>query len=233
MVKFVDLHAQYRSIKTEIDEAIESVILDSAFIGGKYVAAFERELAAFVGSERCLGLGTGTDVLEIDIEAARLPAGPRIIVPGNSFIATSEASDQERHRVVFADVDRLTLTADTVKARISERTKAIVAVHLYGHPCDMAPLMELARDNGLVMIEGCAQAHGAEYHGRRIGTFGDFATFSSFIRARTSAPMAMPVRDHPRPDMRSWREDRQSGGVAKYDHDRGAIRASTACRRRY
>src|SRR6187455_179372 len=102
MVKFVDLHAQYRSIKTEIDEAIESVILDSAFIGGKYVAAFEREFAAFVGTDGCLGLGNGTDALEIAIEAARLPAGCEIIVPGNSFIATSEAVTRSGHRVVFA-----------------------------------------------------------------------------------------------------------------------------------
>ncbi|MBY3109307.1 DegT/DnrJ/EryC1/StrS family aminotransferase [Rhizobium laguerreae] len=182
MVKFLDLHAQYLSIKDDIDAAIADVIANSAFIGGKYVAAFETEFAAWTGANYCIGVGNGTDAIEIAIEAMDLPAGSEIIVPGNTFIASSEAVSRLGHKVVFADVDSgsYTITPESVRAKLSPKTAAIMAVHLYGHPCDMDGLAEIASEHGLRIIEDCAQAHGARYKERPVGTIGDVGTFSFY-----------------------------------------------------
>jgi len=182
MIKLLDLHAQYLSIQDDIDQAIASVIRDSAFIRGKYLDRFEEHFAAFQQAEFCIGVGNGTDALEIAIEALGLPKGSEIIVPGNSFIASSEAVTRSGHRVVFCDAhaDDYTIDIHDVKKRITAETSAVMAVHLYGHPCDMDALLEIARKNGLRVIEDCAQAHGAEYKGRRVGTIGDIGTFSFF-----------------------------------------------------
>ncbi len=182
MIKFLDLQAQYNSIKSEIDNAIASVIEDSAFVGGKYVKQFEEDFRGYTGSEYCVGVGNGTDALEIAIEASDLAKGSEIIVPGNSFIASSEAVTRTGHKVVFADVDHecYTMTAETILPHLTPETSAILVVHLYGHPCDMDPIMELAKANNLIVIEDCAQAHGTEYKGKRVGTIGHFGTFSFY-----------------------------------------------------
>lgn len=182
MIKFLDLNAQYNSIKTEIDGAIADVIAQSAFIGGKYVAQFEADFAAWVGAEHCIGVGNGTDAIEIAIEALDLPPGSEIIVPANSFIASSEAVSRAGHVVVFADVDPgcYTISPESVRQKITDRTKAIMAVHLYGHPCDMAELAKIANEHDLRIIEDCAQAHGAQFDGKKVGTIGDVATFSFY-----------------------------------------------------
>ncbi|PXX97658.1 DegT/DnrJ/EryC1/StrS family aminotransferase [Halomonas sp. LBP4] len=182
MTKFLDLQKQYGAIKNEIDNAISSVITDSAFVGGKYVQEFEVAFATYQQAEHCIGVGNGTDAIEILIEALALPSGSEIIVPANSFIASSEAVSRTGHRVVFADVDphTYTLDVDDVAKRITAKTVAIMAVHLYGHPCDMDALGRLADEYGLAIIEDCAQAHGAEYKGRRVGTFGAGGTFSFY-----------------------------------------------------
>ena len=182
MVKFLDLAAQYETIKQEIDTAIHEVIAKSAYIGGEYVASFEKEFAQYVGVEHCLGVGNGTDAIEIAIESLNLPLGSEIIVPANSFIASSEAVTRQGHKVVFADCDSesYVISIEDVKKRITSKTKAIIAVHLYGHPCDMGALQEIAENNGLYIIEDCAQAHGAEYQGQRVGSIGDIGTFSFY-----------------------------------------------------
>jgi len=182
MIKFIDLGAQYQSIKPEIDGAIANVIKDSAFIGGKYVKNFEQQFSDYVGAKYCIGVGNGTDALEIAIEAAALPPGSEIIVPGNSFIASAEAVTRCGHKVVFADVDHgcYTLTAETVRGKLTESTKAIMAVHLYGHTCDMDDLLKICNEHNLTLIEDCAQAHGAEYKGQRVGSIGHLATFSFY-----------------------------------------------------
>jgi dTDP-4-amino-4,6-dideoxygalactose transaminase len=181
-IKFLDLHAQYLEIKGEVDAAIANVIADAAFINGPYVKAFEQDFAHYLGAEHCVGVGNGTDALEIAFEALDLPAGSEVIVPANSFIASSEAVTRSGLKVVFCACDPQTYTLDIadVRARITPATSAIVAVHLYGHPCDMDFLRELAAEFGLRIIEDCAQAHGAEYRGRRIGTLGDVACFSFY-----------------------------------------------------
>lgn len=182
MVKFLNLAGQYQSIKDDIDAAISRVIATSAFIGGPDLKAFENEFAAFQQAEHCIGVANGTDAIEIAIEALDLPVGSEILVPANSFIASSEAVTRSGHRVVFCEPDAFSYTLDLadIERRITPKTKAIIAVHLYGHPCDMTGLMDLAERHGLKIIEDCAQAHGAEIDGRRIGAIGHIGAFSFY-----------------------------------------------------
>jgi len=182
MIKFLDLSAQYQTIKTELDQQIQSVIENSAFIGGNYVKQFETGFSSYVGAKYCVGVGNGTDALEISIEALNMPMGSEIIVPANSFIASSEAVTRAGHKVVFADIDSesYVLSIESVRSLINCKTKAIIAVHLYGHPCDMDELNKLAKQHDLYVIEDGAQAHGSEYRGRRIGSIGHIATFSFY-----------------------------------------------------
>lgn len=182
MIKFLDLHHQYLSMKEEMDAAIADIIARSAFIGGAEIAAFERAFAAYQQVEHCVGVGNGTDAIEIALEALDLPAGSEVIVPANSFIASSEAVTRSGLKVVFADVDpdTYTLDLDDVARRITPLTSAIIAVHLYGHPCDMSGLASLAHTHGLKILEDCAQAHGAELNGKRLGGVGHIGTFSFY-----------------------------------------------------
>lgn len=181
-IKFLDLYKQYLSIQPEIDAAILSVIVQSAFIGGRAVKDFEAAFAAFQQAAHCVGVANGTDALEIAIEALSLPPTSEIIVPANSFIASAEAVTRCGHRVVFADIDpqSYTLSLQDVERRIGPKTKAIIAVHLYGHPCDMDGLPKLAEKYDLKIIEDCAQAHGAEYKSRRVGALGHIGAFSFY-----------------------------------------------------
>lgn len=222
MIKFLDLAAQYQSIKPEIDAAIANVIRDTAFIGGKYVKEFERQFADYVGAKHCIGVANGTDALEIAIEAAQLPPGSEIIVPGNSFIASAEAVTRCGHKVVFADVDHgsYTLTAETVRSKLTERTKAIIAVHLYGHPCDMDALLEICNERGLILIEDCAQAHGAEYKGRRIGAIGHLAAFSFYPGKNLGAyGDAGVITTQDEALSTRARKIANHGRIGKYDHE--------------
>lgn len=182
MIRFLDLYQQYTSMKAEIDEAVQEVIRDAAFIGGPYVARFEQNFAAYQQAPHCVGVGNGTDAIEIAIEALGLPAQSEVIVPANSFIASSEAVTRAGCVVRFADVRPDTYTVDMVAVErcITPVTSAILAVHIYGHPVDMGRLKELAERHGLKIIEDCAQAHGAEHAGRRVGCVGDIGTFSFY-----------------------------------------------------
>ncbi|MDA3835798.1 MAG: DegT/DnrJ/EryC1/StrS family aminotransferase [Spirochaetales bacterium] len=221
-IKFLDLHSQYLSIKNQIDDAIKSVISETAFIGGKYVKQFENEFAEFQKSKFCVGVANGTDALEIAIEALSLPKKSEIIVPGNSFIASSEAVTRCGHRVVFADVDSecYTINAETIRPKITSATAAIVAVHLYGHPCDMDSILEIAAEFQLRVIEDCAQAHGAVYKGRRVGTIGDIGTFSFYPGKNLGAygdAGAIVTNDESLSII--CRKIANHGRIAKYDHD--------------
>jgi dTDP-4-amino-4,6-dideoxygalactose transaminase len=182
LIKFLDLAHQYRTIRSEIDDAIQKILDDAAFVGGRAVSDFEDAFGSYQGATHCVGVGNGTDAIEIALEALDLPRGSDIIVPANSFIASSEAVTRSGHRVVFADVDPTTYVLDIadIQCRIRPNTAAIVAVHLYGHPCEMDSLLELATRHGLRVVEDCAQAHGAEYKGRRVGSIGDVGTFSFY-----------------------------------------------------
>lgn len=182
MVKFLDLKSQYHSIKNEIDSAISDVLESSVFVGGNKVKNFEAEFAGYLGAEYCVGVGNGTDALEIALEALGLPKGSEVLVPANSFIATSESVTRSGLKVVFCDVDPLThtLCLNDLKAKVTANTKCVIAVHLYGHPCDMHEVLRVAKQFNLKVVEDCAQSHGAEYRGSRVGSIGDISAFSFY-----------------------------------------------------
>ncbi len=222
MIKFLDLHAQYLSIKSDIDDAIAKVIANSSFIGGPSVKEFEQAFAEYLGAEFCIGVANGTDAIEIALEALKLPAGSEVIIPGNTFIASSEAVTRSGLRVVFADVDpgNYTLTAETVRAKLTPHTSAIMAVHLYGHPCDMVALKEVADEHGLKILEDCAQAHGATCHGKIVGTLGDIATFSFYPGKNLGAyGDAGAIATGDVNLAKRARMIANHGRVAKYDHE--------------
>lgn len=182
MIKFLDLYGQYQKIAGDMDAAIQRVIKNSSFIGGEDVKGFEAEFSAYQSAKHCIAVGNGTDAIEIILEAMAFEPGSEVIVPANSFIASSEAVTREGYRVVFADADPLTYTLNVadVERRITPKTRAIVAVHLYGQPADLAGLLALCDKHGLKLIEDCAQAHGAEFQGRRVGAIGHAGTFSFY-----------------------------------------------------
>jgi dTDP-4-amino-4,6-dideoxygalactose transaminase len=181
-IQLVDLKAQYETIKNEIDPVMKEVVSETAFIGGQHVAKFEEAFAKFCGVKHCVGVGNGTDALFIALKTLGIGAGDEVITVANSFIATSESITQTGARVVFVDIDPKTYNIDTnkIEAKITSKTKAIVPVHLYGQPVDMDPILALAKKHKLKIMEDCAQAHGAVYKGRTIGSIGDMACFSFY-----------------------------------------------------
>jgi dTDP-4-amino-4,6-dideoxygalactose transaminase len=181
-IPFVDLHAQYLTIKSEIDAAIADVIARSAFIRGTHVEAFERAWEATLGVKHCVSCANGTDALYVAMRALGVKAGDEIITTAHSWISTSETITQAGGRVVFCDTEDNTFTIDPtlIEQKITPATVGIIPVHLYGQPADLDPIMAIARKHKLWVIEDCAQAHMAQYKGRRVGTFGDVATFSFY-----------------------------------------------------
>lgn len=182
MIKFLDLQQQDSALRPAIDAAIAEVLDTTAFVGGPFGEAFCRDFAAFQQAEHCIGVGNGTDALEIILQALDLPPGGEVLVPANSFIASAEAVTRSGLKVVFCDCDPDTYTLDLADAaqRVTSNTVAIMPVHLYGHPCDMDAVLALAQQHGLQLVEDCAQAHGAEYKGRKLGTFGSAGAFSFY-----------------------------------------------------
>lgn len=181
-IPFVDLKAQYNSIKNEIDQAMAEVLAKTAFIGGPFAKSFEKKFAQFCGVEHCVGVGNGTDALFIALKALGIGAGDEVITAANSFIATSEAITATGAKVVFVDINPRTynIATDQIEDKITSRTRAIIPVHLFGQPVDMDPVFELAKKHGLKIVEDAAQAHGAAYKGRKVGSMGDAACFSFY-----------------------------------------------------
>ncbi|MDK2821946.1 MAG: hypothetical protein PWP31_1911 [Clostridia bacterium] len=222
VIPFVDLKAQYSSIKEEIDEALQRVIASAEFIGGSYVSKFEEEFAAYVGVKHCVGVGNGTDGLYIALKAVGVGVGDEVIVPANTFIGTAEAVSLTGARVVFADCDpkTYTVTVDTVSKVITSKTRAIVPVHLYGNPAPIIELCEFAEKNNLFVIEDAAQAHGAMYKGAHIGSFGDAAVFSFYpgknLGAYGDAGCIVTNNDEIAKYARMYSNH---GRIKKYDHE--------------
>jgi len=182
MVPFVDLKAQYLSIKGEIDAAVINLLESTQFVLGKEVVAFEELFAAYTQTSHVMGVNTGTSALHLSLLAAGIGRGDEVITTPFTFIATVSAIDYTGATPVFVDIDPVSFTIDPAKieAAITPRTKAILPVHLYGQPADMDPIMEIAKRHGLVVIEDACQAHGAEYKGRRVGSIGDLGCFSFY-----------------------------------------------------
>ena len=181
-VPFLDLTAHHAPLLEEFNRAIREVIESNAFAGGPFVERFEEEFAAYCGSEYAIGVGNGTDALWLALLALRIGEGDEVITVPNTFFATVEAINYCKARPVFVDVDEDTFTMNPAELEnsLTERTKAIIPVHLFGQPADMDPILEFARANGLFVIEDAAQAHGAEYKGRKAGTLGDAGCFSFY-----------------------------------------------------
>lgn len=181
-IPLVDLCSQYNSIKSEIDSAISQIVSEGSFIKGRAVNQFEQKFAKYTGTEYCIGVGNGTDALELILKALNIGNGDEVIVPAVSWIATAEAVSNVGAEPVFADIkpDDYTINPTDVVNKITHKTKAVIPVHLYGCPCDMDNLGEIAQKNNLYIIEDCAQAHGAEFKGQKVGTFGIASAFSFF-----------------------------------------------------
>jgi dTDP-4-amino-4,6-dideoxygalactose transaminase len=181
-IPFVDLHAQYLTIKHEIDRAIAEVIAQSAYIRGPHVDAFEETWARTLGVKRCVSCANGTDAIYIALRGLGLKRGDEVITSAHSWISTSETITQAGGRVVFCDTDEETFTIDPVdiERKITPATVGIIPVHLYGQPADMGAIMAIAKKHNLWVIEDCAQAHLASYKGQLVGTFGNAATFSFY-----------------------------------------------------
>jgi dTDP-4-amino-4,6-dideoxygalactose transaminase len=178
----VDLKAQYQTLKDEIHEAIARVLESASYVLGDEVAAFEAEFAAYCGTRCGIAVNSGTSALHLALLAAGIGPGDEVITVPFTFVATAAAILYAGARPVFVDIDPKSFTIDVnlIEQAITPRTKAILPVHLYGHPADMDPILDLAQRHGLVVIEDAAQAHGAEYKGRRVGGLGDLACFSFY-----------------------------------------------------
>jgi dTDP-4-amino-4,6-dideoxygalactose transaminase len=181
-VPLVDLHAQYVTVREEIDAAIDAVLASGAFVHGPFAQSFEREFAAYCGAEHAIGVANGTDALLLALRALGVGPGDEVITTPFTFTATAEAIVLCGATPRFVDVDAHTrnLNPDLLECAISPRTRAIIPVHLYGLPADMYSVCEVARQHGLAVIEDAAQAHGAKCGKRRVGSFGDAACFSFY-----------------------------------------------------
>jgi dTDP-4-amino-4,6-dideoxygalactose transaminase len=181
-VPFLDLKVHHAPLIDKFDRAIREVIESSAFAGGPFVERFEEEFAAYCGSQYAIGVGNGTDALWLTLLALAVGPGDEVITVPNTFIATAEAITHCKAQPVFVDVDENTFTMNPAELEksLTSRTKAIIPVHLFGQPADMDPILEFARAHGLFVIEDAAQAHGAEYKGRKSGTMGNAGCFSFY-----------------------------------------------------
>ena len=221
MIPFVDLKSQYLSIKPDVDAAIQGILNSCQFTLGSEVVAFEKEFAAYSGAEIGVGVNTGTSALHLALLAAGVGGGDEVITVPFTFVATVSAIDYTGATPVFVDIDPHSFTMDVtaLEAAITEKTKAIIPVSLYGQPADMDPLMEIARRHGLVVIEDACQAHGAEYKGRRSGSIADMTCFSFYPGKNLGAygEAGMVVTDNP-DYARTIRMLRDWGAEKKYHH---------------
>ena len=222
MIPYADLRRQYRAIKPEIDAAVLRVLDSAQFILGDEVATFEREFAAYCGATDAIGLNSGTSALHLALLAAGIGPGDEVITVPFTFVATAAAIEYARATPVFVDIDpeTYTMAPGAIERAITPRTRAIIPVHLYGHPADMDPILDIARRRSLIVIEDAAQAHGAEYKGRRCGSIGSMAAFSFYPGKNLGAygeggavVTSDPVLAKRIRVMRSWGEER------RYEHN--------------
>jgi dTDP-4-amino-4,6-dideoxygalactose transaminase len=222
MIPFLDLEAQYRTIRPQIEQAIAEVLESRAFAGGPFVEKFEEQFARFGDREFAIGVGSGTEALWLALKALGIGAGDEVITVPNSFMATVEAIVFCGATPVFVDIDERAYNMDPRKLEqvLTQRTAAIIPVHLYGQMADMDPIMDFARRHHLDVIEDACQAHGAEYKGRKAGTIGHLGCFSFYPGKNLGAygdAGAVVTND------RQWASKikmiRDHGQSKKYQHD--------------
>lgn len=221
-VPFLDLKIQYESIKDEILVALQSVMDNTAFAGGKFVEQFENDFAAFCKCKHAIGVGNGTDALWTALLGLGVGKDDEVITVPNTFIATAEAISFCGAKPVFVDTDEKTfiINPDLIEKAITPRTKAIIPVHLYGQTADMDPIMDIAKRHGLYVIEDACQAHGAEYKGKPAGSIGDAGCFSFYpgknLGAYGEAGAVITNNDALSANIKMFRDHGQS---KKYYHD--------------
>lgn len=182
MILCANPKAQYSAYKTEIDEAVQRVLDRGRYILGEEVSNFEAEFASFIGVRHAIGLGSGTEALHVALAACGLGPGDEVITVSHTAVATVAAIELSGATPILVDIEPNFFTLDPrqLRAAITSRTRAVIPVHLYGQPADLEPIMEIARAHHLRVIEDCAQAHGATYQGKRVGSYGDIACFSFY-----------------------------------------------------
>ena len=225
VVPFTDLSAMAGEVWPEIASDYLACLLDGGYIGGPAVAAFEREWAAYCGVDHAVGVASGTDALQLSLTALDIGAGDEVVVPANTFIATAAAVVRAGATPRFADVsdDTLLMTPHTLAEAITPRTRAVIIVHLYGQLPDMAGILATAQRAGIAVIEDAAQAHGAEWDGRRAGSFGEAACFSFYpaknLGAFGDAGAVVTSQPELADQVRSLANHGRSHGGSHYEHD--------------
>ena len=222
MIPILDLTEQYRTLKSEIDRAVTEVFESGHYINGPNVKALEDEIAAYAGTQFAVGLNSGTDALHLALRALDIGPGDEVITTPFTFVATTEAIGIVGATPVFIDIHPGTFNIDPalIEAAITPRTKAILPIHLYGHPAPMYDILAIAKKHGLAVVEDCAQAIGASIDGKRVGSFGDIGAFSFFpsknLGAYGDGGMVTTDRKDLADRMRSLRAH---GGRVKYHHE--------------
>ena len=236
MIPILDLAAQYRELKTEIDAAIARVFESSQFVLGRETEAFEEEFADYCAVDYAIGVNSGTSALHLALLAAGVGAGDEVITVPFTFFATVATTGYVGATPVYVDIDPRTFNMDVrqIEAAVTERTRAILPVHLYGQPADMNPILDIARRHKLVVIEDVAQAHGAEYQGRRAGSIGDIGCFSFYPTKNLGAAGegGMVTTNNPEyartiQKLRNWGEEHRYYPVLKgYNYRLQALQAA-------
>src|SRR6202795_176537 len=220
-VPFLDLNAHHAPLRSEFDRAIGEVIDSGAFAGGPFVEKFEADFATYNHSRYAVGLGSGTEALWLALLASGVGPGDEVITVPSTFMATAEAITYCSARPVFVDVDESTYTMDPdrLEKAVTPRTKAIIPVHLFGQAADMDPILDFARKHGLFVIEDAAQAHGAEYKGRKVGSIGHAGCFSFYPGKNLGAfGEAGAIVTNDREFAETVRVLRDHGQLKKYHH---------------
>jgi len=221
-IPFIDLKRQNIRLFPKVERKLDDIVVKSQFICGKYVHEFEKKFASYLGAKHCIGVNSGTSALIVALMAIGLKPGDEVIMPVNTFIATAEAVSILGGKPVFVDVhpDYYTIDVSQIEGEITDRTKAIIPVHLYGQCADMDPIMEIAKKYSLWVIEDACQAHGAEYKGRKAGTIGHIGCFSFYpgknLGAWGEAGACVTSDDILAEKMYKIRNH---GGIKKYQHD--------------
>ncbi|MCH7536187.1 MAG: DegT/DnrJ/EryC1/StrS family aminotransferase, partial [Bacteroidetes bacterium] len=220
-VDFVNLKRQHQRVENELNNVIKDCMDNTTFIGGDYINTFENDFAAYIGADHCVTCANGTDAIEILLKSYGIKTEHEVIVPAHSWISTSEAVSTNGAKPVFVDTlsDKYTIDPSKIEEKITSQTKAIIPVHLYGYPAEMDEIMDIAKKHNFVVIEDCAQAHGAIYKGVKIGTIGDAASFSFYPGKNLGAfgeAGAMLTNDESL--YRRAKMYRQHGEIERYHH---------------
>ena len=225
-IPLADLKVQYTTIKQEVDDAIQSVIDETAFVKGRYVKAFEESFAKKNGVNHCVGVANGTDAIYISLRALGIGKGDEVITTAFSWISTAETIEQTGATPVFVDIhpDTYNIDVSKIEEKITSKTKAVLPVHLYGQPADMIPIVEICKRHNLKLIEDSAQAHFAKYNDQMVGNFGDVATFSFYPGKNLGAygdGGAVVTNDDKLAE--TVRRIANHGALGKHDHEIGGV----------